>query len=746
MALNLQSLSITSAFNSIVNFFKSQENQSKWRDLSVGSEGAFLIRLLANVISTLSYRIVAQSRENYLSTAALPSSNIGIAVNLGYSVFRGSNLRRRIWITPNGTYTLPKFSVIGTYDAEHTILTLKDTDLIEGQTTEVETVVGNLREETFIAGSEDTKIFTLFTPNISNEDYILLKDGEEVPTSDNIKKLNDDFYVVRTNPYSSVDIIYLNDIEGAKYTYGTGTEFTLQYVELDNVNVIPYSDNMFPYGTLEDVSTISIFKPFASVESIKVRAPLHNETQNLIRSKKDYANRLHEIIQTIAEASYYPITPTYTQISYIKDNCTLLTGSQVFEGTATENSLRLEDTEIKDVKDILKEENYFGTPLPDIVPPRREVADLDISLALTNKYKSISDVTLDIENILENYFNTTLAMTFSTYELERIIENLSYVKYARVSYKINERTPNTNFQLGYLIENDGIYYKASKVLGFTGQGAPENGWPIPENDNFLDIDTNIVIKDGTIYWKCYKMLPNISPLAITTWGSGKPYGIGDFMKLPSCPNYMFKCVDLVRDSGSEMPDTAGHEPGDFIVDGGLVWVVKDKISEAPIWESLHQYQLGQNVNGMGSYSLECISYTGATGASSSISFEPEYYPIVAQDRDNNTFSVAGNQETYFQENDAITASYDEGYTTFEVVSSVYNSALNRTLITVGNFTTTDPNVKVIPEGREYINLYAVQRGTFDGNIAWSIVEDPSKIKYNWNSYVTFTPHITVLEA
>ena len=70
MAIDLQSLSITSAFNSIVGYFRSQENNSAFRDLTNTSEGSFLIRLLANVISVLSYRIVAQSRENYLSTAA----------------------------------------------------------------------------------------------------------------------------------------------------------------------------------------------------------------------------------------------------------------------------------------------------------------------------------------------------------------------------------------------------------------------------------------------------------------------------------------------------------------------------------------------------------------------------------------------------------------------------------------------------------------------------------------------------
>jgi hypothetical protein len=141
MAIDLQSLSITSAFNSIVNYFKSQENNSAFRDLTNGSEGSFLIRMLANVMSVISYRIVAQSRENYLSTAALPASNIGIAVNLGYSVPRGSNLKRLVKLTPNGNYTLPKFSVLGSYSTEYSILTLKEYSLVEGQPIEMQTVV-----------------------------------------------------------------------------------------------------------------------------------------------------------------------------------------------------------------------------------------------------------------------------------------------------------------------------------------------------------------------------------------------------------------------------------------------------------------------------------------------------------------------------------------------------------------------------------------------------------------------------
>ena len=741
MALDLQSLSLTSAFNSIVSYFKSQENNSQWHDMTSSSEGSFLIRLLANVISTLSYRIIAQTRENFLSTAALTSSNVGVAVNLGYSVFRGTNLKRLIYLTPSGNYTLPKFSVIGTYSDDYSILTLDNVELVEGETIKIRTVVGRLKEESFVAGTSDIKIFSLFTSGIS-EDYILYKDGEEVPTTKVMKEMTKDKYLVRTNPYSSVDIAYLNTFDTAKYKYGTGTEFTIRYVELADVDVSPYTDSMFNYGTLEDYATISTYLPFESVNSIKVTAPLDHETQNLIRSKADYSNRLAEIIPAISETNFKALTPTYTQITYLKNNFNLLTGTTLAVGNAEVNKEALSNTEVEQVINVLREENFFGTPLPDIITPRREVADIKITLSLNNKYKSISDINLDIENILKNYYNSYLNVTFNTYDLERILEGLSYVRYARVEYTINERKTNTNYQLGYMIKKDDNYYKVSKILGYTAEAEPEDGWPVPVSPG-EDIDTLSVIQDGTVYWKCYKRLPNISSSLMNKRQPSGQYGIGDFMYLDQFPNYMFKCIDILRTSGNIIPDTSTSEIGDFIADGGIVWVVKDKISDAPNWNSYTQYRLGQTINVAGDFSLECISYSGTTGTEDDIEFEQYEYEVVPGSQTENTFSVAGNETFYFRAEDTIRALYSGGYTTFAIVSSVYNVNSDNTVITVTRF--QDGDEPTIDPEKIYTSLYATERGTRDGGILWSLVENSAEVKYDWNSFVTFSHTLEILE-
>ena len=744
MAINLESLSITSAFNSIVNFFRSQENNTRWREMTQNSEGSFLIRLLANVISTLSYRIVAQSRENYLSTAALTSSNVGVAVNLGYSVFRGSNLKRKIQIIPNGNYTLSKFSTIGTYGNNYSILTLNDDELIlhEGEPVEINVVVGNLREESFVAGTSDNKIFSLFTTGIS-EDYVLLKDNVQVPTTRIIKELADDKYLVRTNPYSSVDIAYLNNSENARYRYGTGTEFTIRYVELDDVTVVPFSSGMFTYGELTDYSTISLYQPFESVDSIKITAPLQHETQNLIRSKADYAYAIQDpnVVPAINEVNFKALTPTYTQITYLKENFGLLSGTKLNEGTTQQNEEALQGTEVEKVTEILKDQNYFGTPLPDITVPRREVADLKIQLALTNKYKSISDINLDIDNILKNYYNKYLAVTFNTYDLERILESLSYVKYARVSYVMNERKPNANYQLGYMIQDGDKYYKVSKILGYTAETEPENGWNVPVIPG-NPIDTLAITKDGSIYWKCYKKLPRVPNMYKRQ--PSYQFGIGDFMYMDTYPDYMFKCIDIVRNSGGVAPSTLSSELGDFIVDGGLVWVVTDRRSEAPTWVSFTQYRLGDIVNAIGdSYSLECVSYTGTTGSVENLTFEQTQYGISSINSGRDTFVLNGNVADYFKIGDVVQAWYSEGYTNFVVETCSYSQALGVTSIKVRRY--QDGTGEIIDSNKDYSYLVAVQRGTKDGGVLWTLLDDNEKIKYDWNSFVTFTHTLEIIE-
>ena len=720
MSLNLESLSITSAYNSIVNFFKSQENNTRWRDLTTGSEGSFLIRLLSNVFSAISYRIVGQSRETYLATAALTSSNVAISNNLQYSVYRGSNLKRTVRILPDSNYVYPKLSVIGQYSDSYDIITLEETSLEEGIAKDVRTVIGKIKEVTFTPGTSAIRPFSLFATGISEDFVIYISNAQttdegviEVPTTKIMREMVNDKYLVRTNPYLSIDIMYLNNYPNFKYTYGTDTEITVRYVELADVPQTPYTSSMFDCGTVENYSTISTYIPIEDINSIKVNAPLNYDVQCLIRSKADYAKRIQDLVPAVKQVNWETLTPTYTLITYLKNDLTLLT-----------------EEENNNVDSILEEENFFGTPLPDKTSPRRAVAKLQINLALKDKYKNISDIKIDINNILSNYHDYKLGSTFNTFDFGRELENLSYVRYARVSHVIHERNVNSNYQIGYIINYNNNTYKAFQILGQSGVTEPE--WKLPNKiDTVKGIDTGLLTQDGSLIWKCYKRLPNIDN--ITRWKNSFNYGINEYVYSDYAPNYMFKCVDIIRSSGGIMPNIVTLKKGDFITDGGIVWVLKDYV-DAPIWSAYKRYSLSDtvNVSNSGLYSLECVSYTGTTSTEESPSFENYEYIIKSQG--DKYFVLEGNETFYFREGDSITATYTGGYTPFGVSSVNYDSQTNETTI----------NVSAEIPGNSYISLISEERGTRDYQILWRLVSNIDEITYDWNTYVTYDYELNIV--
>jgi len=702
MGLSLQSLSITSAFNSIVSFFKSQENNSKWKDLTTGAEGVFLIRMLANILSNISYRLVAARRENYLSTANLLSSNIGIAVNLGYSVPRGSNQKRLVQFTPSGNYTISKFSRIGTYSPDYDIINTENITLVNGVSQEIKTVIGKLKEVTFTAGTSAVKLFTLYTESIS-EDFLLYNDSILVPTSSSIRDLKDDYYLVRTNPYNSVDILYLNNSTTGQYKYGSETEFTLKYIELANVETVDYTTDMFTYGTF--ISTISIdeYVPFEEVEDIKINAPYYHEKQNLIRSKSDYSQEVKQSIPNIKETSYTPITPTYTLVTYLKDDYT---------------TIKLSEKII--LNNILVEENYFGTPLPDITFSEREIIDLDITLNLLDKYTDVSDIDIDINNLLKNNYTIALNQSFDTYTLERLLENnLSYVKYARVEYKKNIRANTTRYQLGTIITDNGYYYKAKSVLGTSGASEPVWNLPI---EIIATIDTELETTDNNIIWRAYKKL-NIDNMS--EWKVSNKYHIGDYVYSSNYPNYMFKCVDLIKSSGTSVPDISSTDVGDFIADGNIIWVCKTYNDTYSDRTDSTNYRLSDSVN-IGTLSFECVGYIGVSGAATP-NFEQTSYTI--NSFTSTGFNILGDKTAYFKQNDVIKAVSSNNTYTFSVKSSSYNQSTQITTVIVNQSVSLD---------YEYSTLIPTLRGTQDGEILWELVDDITNIVYSWNVYNTFS--------
>ena len=178
-------------------------------------------------------------------------------------------------------------------------------------------VIGKLKSISWTAGTSKVQPFTRFEEGIS-EDYILYLDSREVPTSNIVRDLKEDMYLVRTNPYSSIDVLYLNNIATGQYKYGSESVFTLKYIELADVETKELDEHMSGYGKVQSTITISQFTPFEKIEDVKINGPVDHEVQHLIRSKKDYTRRVKQLLPNIVETSYEALTPTYTIITYLE--------------------------------------------------------------------------------------------------------------------------------------------------------------------------------------------------------------------------------------------------------------------------------------------------------------------------------------------------------------------------------------------------------------------------------------------
>lgn len=612
MALDIKSLSITQLFNGIKSFFRSQENNSKWKDLNTGAEGNFFMRMLSNILAVISLRVVVGRREQYHDTANFLASQIALAVNNGYSVCRGYNQRRTVTITSSVDRVLPKLSVVGFYDADHAIITMEPLELQSGKDYTFEVCIGILKEVSWTANTNKLRKFVRFEQNIS-EDIVLYLDGTEVPISDKKKDNLNDMYYVYTNPYKSVSVEYLNNADGAKYAYDTDSVFTLRYVELDDVESKPFYPEMFNIGLLTNTLTIKNFVPFEDIDSIKVSSPISRELQSKIRSKGDYPDMLKEAIPSIREVSFKALTPSYLTCTYIKRDFTLL-----------------EDSEYERAKKELNDGIGLGRPFPDITDPEREVITLDIKLGITDRYTEEADIRADVQNIVNGMTKDKLKQEINIYVIEKQIEQLAYVQYARVSFHTETRQPYVFKKKGDMVTETTVYtdeetgkdieeaktYKCTAILGMTSSVEPE--WNIPRDVLTVEeVFTGLETIDNEIVWACYKRLPNLD--IIRVWTPDTLYQVGEFVYSESLPNFMFKVVDIIGSSNDVEPDVSDYKVGDFLEDGNLLSICITYNSFYPNRVSSTRYRTRDRYN-LNSRSFEVVGHIGYTGGTETLTF------------------------------------------------------------------------------------------------------------------------------
>lgn len=611
-------------------YLRSLDDWESWQDYFKTGSGQTIIDLIAGLGTQLFYLINIQRQENYLQTALNRSSVIGMAQLLGYSVGRGNSVKAIITVKAESTQVMNKFDVIGT--AKGVDIIMAESVLInEGETKAISVIIGSLKRDHVSVQSSNLQPFRLTKPNVS-EDYILYKTANpypgddvevtdksgwiELPTSDKMIDLSNDKYVVQTNVLSSVDVFYLNEGSGEHaYQYRSGDTIILEYVELSNTE-FTLTDLEFYYGTVNSVDSVASYNAIERLSSIKVNAPMSNETQALIRARND-AKKL-----TITNSSYLTsvntrdLSPEVVEVTYIKSDFTLL--SQI---------------EYTELYNYLYARRAFGIMMPVITPPVRGLLELDIQVRLSNPLvrNTVINSIANMVDLLQGRFiinNDGEPVQLDLEDIERQIEDLYGTKISRIYIKSPLYEVNNYYRVGQFIQPNSDFKGIFKLDNIAySSGSTEPTWTTNIGD---------LIKDGQIQW-----IVEEENGVHDTWKANTVYNNYDVV-LPTVPNgRQYRVNNFLGTTGSSSPQPP-EEGKEVTYDNNIVWFRIAKNPSAISWEAETSYPLGTIVDleSDSDYSYE-LTTTRAKSSNSSIEWPQEGSITI----DNMTWTYYNNKDS-----------------------------------------------------------------------------------------------------
>ena len=573
-------------------YLRSLPDWASWQDYFKTGSGQTIIELIAGLGTQLFYFINIQRQENYLQTAMNRSSVIGIAQMLGYSAGRGNAVKARITVTPNQTGVFNKFTVIGQCKGVDMIME-ESVLLNEGEQKSFNIIIGTLKRDYCKINSSALQPFRMTKPNIS-EDYILYKapnnytDNEltticnnidfdksgwiELPTSSKMRDMINDKYIVQTNVLSAVDIFYLNEGSSTRaYPYKQEEVLFLDYVELSDTE-FSITDLDFYYGDVDSVDSVASYNAVETINSIKVNAPLANETQALLRARDDGEKLVQEFGKNyISAVNSRDISSEVIEVTYIKNDFTLLSA--------------LEYEELYDY--LYNQVRPFGIDMPYISPPIRALLDLEIEVELSNPLVK-NTVMGSIQSMVESLEGTFIVDTEGNQTqldldlIEKQIEDIYGVKLTRVYVKSSVFNSNDLYRIGEFVRSTssstGCLYKLERIIHKSGNIEPS--WSTHVGDYIID---------NQIRWVCKKQVFGKG----STWSADTSYQTSDIV-LPSVENgCMYVFDSYIGTSGQSEPPAAEDST---TYDNNLVWFKIDKNASAKAWEADTLYAMGAIVD------------------------------------------------------------------------------------------------------------------------------------------------------
>lgn len=606
--IKANSLSYTEIQRDINDFVNALSEDAKlgFKTLFEGTNSQILIELLSAKSSDEIYHIITSRSENLMYYLNRQDSAIAISQNYGYSTYRGNNIKIQITLMPTQTAIIPKMSSIGIAE-DYNIIVVEEIKLVAGQEITFDAYIGEVKEQTLIADSEDLLVFRFTNQNIS-EQIALYLNGTEVPIAKNALQMIDDKYFCVTNAYTGIDAIYLNRNKDFTHRYTNGSQLTLKYIEFNDITLNSI-ELQSTYGTINNVTQLSgTIKP-ESVDSIRNKAILYSETQNRIVARDDFAKVFESSNPEIIDATGNDFSNAQVEITYVKNNGQLLT-----------------EQEYQAAYDNLSKRRGYGIPMcllthPDIM------LNLNIDVILELSEGTSASIPFYVRQVLAKHeLKLGELINFGTIENE--LESYRFVKTARVIPRAQKFVPGALSLEGTVYApttSNGKLYVVRNPLFLTGTNQPS--WSTSIGSTTVDND---------LIWICEAKSYTSQPL----WSAKEPKRAQDVVWSPTLTSVQFRCIGYTYKTGVTEPKWP-TENGSFVSDNQIQWMSIDKNPTAGFWSGNTIVEKGLVVNSTVStnFSYQAINYIPKTSI-----VEPNWATNVSVFTDNAIQYVVINQD------------------------------------------------------------------------------------------------------
>lgn len=647
--LDREQTSFVALFNLSKDYVNSKSNADEFKDFYAGSVGTTLLELASGHSEFNSYNAIVARREDYLYEAQLRDSGIALSSNLGYSVFRGNNIKLTLSFVPSMDIEIQKFDIIGSV-GNYDIISLEAKSFKLGEPSDLMVVLGILKIATL--NIEDSKTYNFrFSQNLISDDISLKLDGQVVPTSKILYDLVNDYFVVLSNPVGGIDVLYMNRYQPQRW------QSYSKYTFLDYV--LPTYDWRPNFHYYEG----SIVSKVASVDGLPIlyecvregtssnTEPIWNEEEGKLTS--DGILLTWKCIGRMQKQLYFKCISPGTNISGLNEPVwPAVTGQTIIDGNVTwictdiyevskyfyntGSQLELTYVELEDIqyneRDLrLDIGTITSVSLETTYQSYETLKEMKRNAPLYNETRYVIRGREDFRKIFR--MMTPNAVDANGFDPIPAVVELSYVK----NHTNRLWTPDRRYTKGdeVLATKDGnnyVYealtsgYGGLTLKGLSGDNEPS--WfttEIPSDDGSVEEPDIPLVYDNQLVWKAKFKRDNYPIGDDLKWQSNYQYRKGTNI----LPNAQYPIYFYVYDVNAE-PNWP-TKLGESVKDNEVTWSCVDTIFfdgyDASYWSQSKQYEVGDYVQPVTStgYFYKCTK-SGLSGSQ-----EPDWRTTICEE-------------------------------------------------------------------------------------------------------------------